>query len=41
VRLAAQYDWSRVVKQFAEVLSRLTPGSSTGVRAGGAAPVRL
>jgi glycosyltransferase involved in cell wall biosynthesis len=45
VRLAAQYDWSRVVKQFAEVLSKVlskpTPGSSTGVRASGAAPVRL
>ena len=41
VRLAAQYDWSRVVKQFAEVLSKLTPRSSTGARAGGADPVRL
>jgi glycosyltransferase involved in cell wall biosynthesis len=41
VRLAAQYDWSRVVKQFAEVLSKLTPESSTGVRASGDAPVRL
>jgi sugar transferase (PEP-CTERM/EpsH1 system associated) len=29
VRLAAQYDWSHVVKQFDEVLSKLTPGSST------------
>ncbi len=41
VRLAAQYDWSHVVKQFAEVLRKLTPGSSTGVRASGVAPVRL
>jgi glycosyltransferase involved in cell wall biosynthesis len=29
VRLAAQFDWSHVVKQFDEVLSKLTPGSST------------
>jgi sugar transferase (PEP-CTERM/EpsH1 system associated) len=29
VRLAAKYDWSHVVKQFDEVLSKLTPGSST------------
>jgi polysaccharide biosynthesis protein PslH len=29
VRLAAQYDWSHVVKQFDEVLRKLTPGSST------------
>ncbi len=41
VRLAAQYDWSRVVEQFAEVLRKLMPGSSTGVRASGTAPVRL
>jgi len=41
VRLAAQYDWSHVVKQFAEVLRKLTPGSSTGVRASGAGAVRL
>ena len=41
VQLAAQYDWSRVVKQFAEVLSKLTAGSSTGVRGSGAAPVML
>src|SRR5580700_3159862 len=41
VRLAAQYDWSRVVKQFAEVLSKLTSRNSTGARASGADPVRL
>ena len=41
VRLAAQYDWSHVVKQFAEVFRKLTPGSSTGVGASGAGAVRL
>jgi glycosyltransferase involved in cell wall biosynthesis len=41
VQLAAQYDWSRVVKQFAEVLSKLTVPSSTGIRAGGPTPVML
>lgn len=41
VRLAAQYDWSQVVERFAEVLRKLTPGSSTGDPASGAAPVRL
>lgn len=41
VLLAAQYDWSRVVEQFAEVLRKLVPGSSTGVRTSGTAPVRL
>ena len=41
VQLAAQYDWSRVVKQFAEVLSKLTAENSTGVRGSGAAPVML
>jgi len=30
-----------VVKQFAEVLIKLTAGSSTGVRGSGAAPVML
>ncbi|MGB9233242.1 MAG: glycosyltransferase family 4 protein [Terriglobales bacterium] len=46
VRLAVQYDWSQVVKQFAQVLSNLVlrqpaSGNSTGVRASGADPVRL
>jgi glycosyltransferase involved in cell wall biosynthesis len=41
VRLAAQYDWSHVVQQFATVLRKLTPESSTAVRADGAAPIRL
>lgn len=41
VQLAAQYDWSRVVTQFAEVLRKLAAGSSTGVRGSGAAPVML
>jgi polysaccharide biosynthesis protein PslH len=41
VQLAAQYDWSRVVKQFAEVLSKLTSENSTEPSARGAAPVRL
>jgi polysaccharide biosynthesis protein PslH len=41
VRLAVQYDWSQVVKQFAAVLGQLMSGSSTGTRASGAAPVRL
>jgi polysaccharide biosynthesis protein PslH len=40
-QLAAQYDWSRVAKQFADVLSKLTVQSSTGARTSGAAPVRL
>lgn len=41
VELAAQYDWSRVVQQFAEVLRKLTPATSTEARAHGADPVRL
>jgi glycosyltransferase involved in cell wall biosynthesis len=41
VQLAAQYDWSRVVKQFAEVLHNLTLGGSTEAPARGASPVRL
>jgi len=41
VQLAAQYDWSRVVEQFAEVLRKLVPGSTTAVRTSGAAPVQL
>ena len=41
VQLAAQYDWSRVVKQFAEVLSKLTAGSSTDARGSGAVPIML
>ena len=41
VRLAVQYDWSQVVKQFAAVLSRMMSESSTGSRSIGAAPVRL
>jgi polysaccharide biosynthesis protein PslH len=41
VQLAAHYDWSRVVKQFADVLSKVMAGSSTGVRGSGAAPVML
>jgi glycosyltransferase involved in cell wall biosynthesis len=41
VQLAAQYDWSRVVKQFAEVLRKLTPASSAEAPAHGADPVRL
>lgn len=41
VQLAAQYDWSRVVTQFAEVLSKLTSENSTEPSARGAAPVRL
>jgi polysaccharide biosynthesis protein PslH len=40
VQLAAQYDWSRVVKQFADVLSKLTSGISNDARARGAAPVK-
>jgi len=41
VELAAQYDWSRVVKQFAEVLRKLKPASSAEARARGTDPVRL
>jgi glycosyltransferase involved in cell wall biosynthesis len=41
VQRAAQYDWSRVAKQFAEVLSKLTAASPTEVRGSGAAPVML
>lgn len=40
VRLAAQYDWSRVVQQLDEILRKLTLGSSTGTRTDGAAPVK-
>ena len=32
VRLAVQYDWSQVVKQFSAVLRQMTLGSSAGVR---------
>lgn len=51
VRLAVQYDWSEVVKQFAQVLNKLVlsnlalrqpaSGGATAVRASGANPVRL
>jgi len=39
VVLAAQFDWSVVTAQFAEVLRRVTSGSSAGPRANNAAPV--
>ncbi len=41
VRLAAQYDWSHVVKQFAGVLSKLASESPAGARATSANSVRL
>ena len=41
VELAGQYDWSRVVKQFADVLRKVTSASSAESRARGADPVRL
>jgi polysaccharide biosynthesis protein PslH len=41
VQLAGQYDWSRVVKQFAEVLDKLAAANSTRTRASGPAPVML
>ncbi|MGA9526771.1 MAG: glycosyltransferase family 4 protein [Terriglobales bacterium] len=41
VRLAIQYDWSQVVKQFAAVLRNMMSANSTGVRALGVDPVRL
>lgn len=45
VQLAAQYDWSHVVGQFADVLTSVlrdrAPASSSSVPASGAAPVRL
>ena len=41
VQLAAQYDWSRVVRQFADVLSKLRSANSPEALARGAAPVRI
>jgi polysaccharide biosynthesis protein PslH len=41
VETAAQYDWSRVVLRFAEVLRKVTAGISTGAHAGGPAPITL
>ncbi len=35
VRLAAQYDWSQVVKQFADVLRKVTAANSAAARASG------
>lgn len=42
VRLAVQYDWSQIAKQFAEVLSNLIPGNSAlrPATAGGSIPSR-
>lgn len=38
VQLAAQFDWSVVAGQFAEVLQRIASGSTTGPRANNAVP---
>jgi hypothetical protein len=39
VQLAAQFDWSVVAGQFAEVLQRIASGISTGPRANDPVPV--